>query len=298
MKRAEAYVGISGVVNPVQHAQYVQEWKELHENRPATKLALGVKAVHKTQYEDTANKYGKDWYPVGGGLRGALDADEGSTLHIAQMYMEPEHIRADGARYMRSFIDTVKRRSISWLDALQFDKLPYVEGEARTWHDVLSYAKLAQDGLARSRHYRVVLQCYEEAMAAGPRAAVERVKECALDDEGTTVDYVLFDASHGTGKEMKPDILMRFLEAGYADTDLESAGVNFGVAGGLNAKRIQRHMPGILREFPDVSWDAEGQLHDAIPREGGTGILVPELVSGYLGASAHALYDTPRAMLQ
>ncbi len=79
--------------------------------------------------------------------------------------------------------------------------------------------------------------------------------------EDSAIDYVLFDASSGTGKEMNSDALLPFLDAAYSNKYFEAMGTNFGVAGGLNADMVRRHMGKILARFPDVSWDAESRLH-------------------------------------
>ena len=81
---------------------------------------------------------------------------------------------------------------------------------------------------------------------------------------------------------MDPDQLKRFLEAAFGDHDL--AGVSFGVAGGLDATAVQAYIPGILKDFPQISWDAEGKLHQTAD-----GRLDMDAAKAYLTASAEAL---------
>lgn len=69
---------------------------------------------------------------------------------------------------------------------------------------------------------KIMLQCYGQAMDdLGPKGVSRRLRAFAA-----YTDYVLFDA-----------------------------------AGGLNAERVREDLPGLLAKYPDLSWDAEGQLH-------------------------------------
>ncbi len=69
------------------------------------------------------------------------------------------------------------------------------------------------------------------------------------------VDYVLLDPSGGTGKPLDPEEMLDYLRA-LASVD---AGVGLGVAGGLSADTLYLVEP-IVREFPNISIDAEGKL--------------------------------------
>ena len=96
-ERPQPYVGISGVVESGSDEPHMQDWlmdqfvwQELErEDDPRShQLALGVKAVHKTQYLDIENKYGREWYPVGEAeFVKALDDDGMKALRVAQIYL-------------------------------------------------------------------------------------------------------------------------------------------------------------------------------------------------------------------
>ena len=76
------------------------------------------------------------------------------------------------------------------------------------------------------------------------------------------IDYALFDASHGDGKELDAAYLSPYLEACFASPEL--ANVSFGVAGGLRGDRVLQHLPAVLENYP-IGWDAEAQLRSVRP---------------------------------
>lgn len=267
-ERAMPYVGVSGVVSKEQQRQLVDVATAV-ELTPGRRLLLGVKATHKTQYLDTPNKYGTEWYPVGEGAFTDALSEVTPTYNVAQLYLEPESIRSD-SRYPSEFIKKISKRGKRVLDALQFDMLPYHENPQLWSHTIDRVGHEA---------FGVIMQCHAGAMEKGPTQAVEDLVRLS---ENTPIDFVLFDASHGTGKEMDADTLRYFLEAGYGDPELEARGTNFGIAGGLDESTVESRLPAVLKDFPDISWDAEGRLH---PRDG-EGRLDMSKTQAYLGASA------------
>ncbi len=243
------YVGVSGVVNIDQQFELQDTWHELEAHK-IRDLLLGVKAVHNTQWLDRENKYGPTWYPIGAlPFANAMFGNQEGVKGVAQIYLDPEAIASDPT-YAERFVDRIQQRGWAWLEAMQFDMLPYDIEDTARWRDLL-------DEIHGNR-LETIVQCHQRAMSTGPTAAVERLKQLG------PVDYILFDASHGTGKEMDPDDLSRYLDAAYSDEELTANGTLFGIAGGLNADRVYRHMPTIVRRFPNVSWDAEGQLHKSV----------------------------------
>lgn len=241
------YVGVSGVVNIDQEHELLDVWQEDATVSHKRNILLGVKAVHKTQWLDIENKYGPGWYPVGDvRFANAVLGGHDGVINAAQIYLDPEAIGTD-ATYAERFVDRIQERGHLWLDALQFDMLPYDIGETAPWQ------KLIED--IHSNNKAVLIQCHKRAMSVGPRRAIERIKSLGL------LDYVLFDASHGTGKEMDVDDLLRFLDQANNDATLSGNGTLYGVAGGLDAESVQAVLPQIVEKFPDTSWDAEGRLH-------------------------------------
>lgn len=263
------YIGISGVVNETQQHRIVEVVGNNLRGKD-TIIALGVKATHKTQWLDVPNKYGELWYPVGAESFHLALGESCDTHNTAQVYLEPQSIAAD-PEYASAFVKRIQERGRRWLDTIQFDMLPYHDNP-ETFVDLIDEARA--DGS------EVIVQCHQAAMAEGPRTAVEKLKRLSRG----VISYVLFDASHGRGKEMDPDALKPFLEAAYHDADFESAGTNFGIAGGLDADAVLRHLPAIYRDFNEVSWDAEGKLHQTAD-----GSLDMERTLAYLRASLEVI---------
>lgn len=269
-ERREPYVGVSGVVNPEQQIRIINSG-DISGLNQFRRLAIGIKAVHKTQYLDIPNKYGENWYPVGEeAFQSSVAVDETRTYNVAQMYLEPEAITADGC-YPEKFVEKIKQRGVAILNAIQFDLLPYQENP-KLWSHFIE--------LTRDDKTEIIVQAHREAMEKGPKRAIEDLK-CLSDM--APIDYVLFDASHGAGKEMNSDALALFLEAAYESNDLADRGTNFGVAGGLDAANVDKHIRQLVSNFPELSWDAEGKLHQS--DDGALDILA---VRDYLYASAQA----------
>lgn len=268
--RLATYVGVSGVSSPEQqavlhaHADRVLDGTEVS-------LALGVKAVHKTQWLDSPNKYGEAWYPVGE-EQFARALRQAGNDNIAQVYLEPEALAAN-PQYATNFIRRIKQRGQNWLHTVQFDLLPYQDAP-----EALSYIIHEAKRDIGNQEVSVIVQCHEAAMSEGPKTALEKLKRLSPDE----IDYVLFDASHGKGKEMDPEHLRRFLEVAYSDPEFNHVG--FGVAGGLDAVAVEQHLPVILSDFPDISWDAEGKLHQTPD-----GSLDMDATKAYLTASAEVI---------
>lgn len=72
------------------------------------------------------------------------------------------------------------------------------------------------------------------------------------------VNYVLLDPSGGGGKSLDPEELKKYLGPLYA-SGME---LGYGVAGGLSSTTLNLLEP-LVKEFPDISIDAEGRLRDA-----------------------------------
>lgn len=274
MERPASYVGVSGVVNQEQQrtiTEYARDVFELSD----TVLMLGVKAVHKTQWLDVTNKYGPEWYPVGQeSFSNALTYEAGNG-NVAQVFLEPTELAAD-PQYAAQFIRQMKERGSDWLRIIQFDMLPYHRDP-----EALSYIiQEARHSDVDSHEYGTIVQCHSDAMSEGPAVAIEKIKRLSPDE----IDWVLFDASHGTGKTMDPDALRPFLDAAFADEDLKRVG--FGIAGGLDERTVLEKLPMLLAEYEDLSWDAEGKLHKTPD-----GSLDMDQTKRYLRASADIIQN-------
>lgn len=271
IERAVPYVGVSGVVSPEQQ-EVLEDMADAIGLLDAGRiLSLGVKAVHKTQWLDIENKYGPEWYPVGEeGFVGAAKPANDETMLVAQLYLEPEEL--DNISYRYGFVRRVVERGGYWLDGLQFDMLP--------WHDDDEMLRFIED-IKEEHELQVFLQCHHSAMELlGPEGAAKR-----LGQVGDVVDYVLFDASHGKGIPMNIAFLRPFIDAAYCEEGLNSTGV--AVAGGLDARTVRESLPRLVREFPELSWDAEGKLHTETSE--GERPLQMEVVEQYLRASTDVI---------
>jgi hypothetical protein len=84
---------------------------------------------------------------------------------------------------------------------------------------------------------------------------------------------------------MNAEILRPYLEAGYNSNELSRVG--FSIAGGLNANIVRQELPAIVKDYPDISWDAEAQLHPV--QYDGTRPIDRGRTADYLEASAEVL---------
>jgi hypothetical protein len=270
-QRPDSYIGLSGVTEQSQQHLFerVHECLGLRDSRV---LALGVKAVHKTQYLDIPNKYGEDWYPVGEVQfsRALTNEHAATTMGIAQAYLDVDYVGDEA--YRDAFTNRIFERGSEWIDGIQFDMLP--------WHDNPDMLDFLT-GLKQRHNTRILLQCHGNAMdTLGPVGAVRRLGRFAQ-----VLDYVLFDSSHGTGKRLDTESLQNFLTEAYSSSRLEKVG--FAIAGGLNGSVVREALPELIDKFPDLSWDAEGQLHPL--RGDSTRPIDVALSTDYLRASAEAI---------
>ncbi|MDN5275524.1 MAG: hypothetical protein JWN33_173 [Candidatus Saccharibacteria bacterium] len=113
----------------------------------------------------------------------------------------------------------------------------------------------------------------------GPKAIMNRLGGAAF------IDYLLFDALHGTGTRLDTDALRPFIDSAYESTESFQTGI--AIAGGLNAEVVTEDLPALLKDYPNLSWDAEGQLHPVDAQ--GKRPLDIEKARAYLYASASIL---------
>jgi hypothetical protein len=241
-------------------------------------ILLGVKAVHKTQYLDIENKYGHEWYPVGEQeFATALDEGGPRALKAAQIYFDPESV-AD-ADYRSKFIERICERGKSWLNTLQFDMLPWQQNDA-----MLPFIEEVKQHI----NHTIILQAHGESMQ---QLGAENMAK-KLGRYAHTLDYVLFDASHGKGVRLDPNALRPFLDKVYESKQLTSVG--FGVAGGLSADVVRNELTALVNTYPDLSWDTEGKVHGTY--EDGAPGFDPYAAKDYIEASSNILSALPRAV--
>ena len=268
-ERPRPYIGISGVVNTEQQTRLLDHFASEGLSKERL-LALGVKATHNTQYLDQENKHGSEWYPVGESVFAQALEPSANSLNVAQVFFNPADVK--DAEYKQEFIGRIRRRGAKWLDAIQFDLLPWHEDEALlTFVEQIKY----------ETDFKILLQAHGESMRElGPKGVIR-----ALGSYAHALDYVLFDSSHGQGVRLDTDVLIPFLDAAYGSDELQSVG--FAVAGGLNSKIVTEDLPELVRRYPGLSWDAEGQLHPVNSR--GTRPLDIAAANSYITAAAEVL---------
>lgn len=257
MARPHEYIGVSGVVNQEQQKQLEEMFAEF-ELRKRRQLQLGVKATHKPQWLEIENKYGREWYPIGWDILHSIQAKDTEAVGAAQIFMDTEHVTDED--YRAAFLNRVVGiTALYWLRRVQFDLLPdWCENPDLTSHLLDTCDKLYAGRLPFRKNgpnLTKVLQCQASIMDMHSPQEVAG----ALAGLGDKLDYVLFDASGGRGVRMNPEALLPYIEAVRNRPELDELGV--AVGGGLNTDVVRSELPKILRHFPDVSWDAEGQLH-------------------------------------
>jgi hypothetical protein len=268
-ERSRPYIGVSGVASVSQQRHLLDYFTHegLDQHR---ELALGVKATHKTQFLDQENKYGREWYPVGPEGFSAPLEPHADTLRVAQIYLDTDYV--DDAVYRNEFMDRIRRRGAVWLNAVQFDMLP--------WHKDASLLHFVEQ-IKCETDFNMLIQVHSDAMQAlGPDKIARK-----LGEYGHVLDYVLFDASHGKGVRLDTHALQPFLEAAHTSDELSATGIS--VAGGLNARVVREDLPHLIQQYPDLSWDAEGQLHHVDVN--GKRPLDMETTKDYLTASSEVL---------
>lgn len=269
-----SYVGVSGVVSTEMQTILEDMGERVGLFQKDRILALGVKAVHKTQWLDVENKYGAEWYPVGEeAFANALRHDKANphTIAVAQTYLDVAHVH--DANYRTQFTQRILDRGEPWLQAIQFDMLP--------WHSDAGVWDFLED--VKEKKVHVFLQAHKNAMETlGPKNIVRQLGHYAH-----IVDYILFDASHGTGTRLDTTALEPFIGEAYESLDPAQTGI--AIAGGLNGDIVREELPHLLSAYPRLSWDAEGQLHPVNKK--GNRPLDISAVNTYLQASVDVLYE-------
>ena len=103
------------------------------------------------------------------------------------------------------------------------------------------------------RNLKVILQIGSVAMDRVDNNP-QRVSK-KISDYGDTIHCVLFDRSGGLGKKMDSDLLRAYI----LETKTNCPNVSVAVAGGLGPDTMELVVP-LVKEFPDISIDAQGKL--------------------------------------
>lgn len=112
--------------------------------------------------------------------------------------------------------------------------------------------------VATFSYVKIILQIGSGAFKAVDSDPVKMAKKIR-DDYGKGISYVLIDPSGGTGKEFDTEMVLACLRAleKYCDPS-----TGFGIAGGLSYDNMDKLLAPIVKEFPNISIDAEGKLRN------------------------------------
>lgn len=267
-----SYVGVSGVVSPETQASLESIYNQVGLADNNRILALGVKAVHKTQFLDIENNYGKDWYPVGEeSFTSALRHNNSNpqTIAVAQTHLDLGSV--ESAEYRKAFTDRIIRSGKPWLQAIRFDMLP--------WHINNETLNFIEEFKIANEDLQIFLQVHRYAMTElRPKDVIRRLGSIRP-------DYLLFDASQDTDTTANIAALRPYIAEAYDSLDSTKTGIT--IAGGLDGHVVREELPVVVDEFPSISWDAEDRLHPARPDS--TRPLDLPTVKDYLQASADIL---------
>jgi len=106
----------------------------------------------------------------------------------------------------------------------------------------------------------IALQIGDRALEAVNRSPEKLAKKVARDykkPHRELIDYVLLDLSGGQGKPLNPEIMRPYLRALRS----KNPALGLGVSGGLGPSTLDLVAP-LIREFPNLSIDAEAGLRD------------------------------------
>ncbi len=240
MPEHHPYVGVSGVVDRTQQEYLTKFSRENGLFELGRDLLLGVKATYKTQELDIENKYGSEWYPVGREICASIRDPRPNVLPVLQIFLD--HSKKVDWDYTYKFTHRLLHRASRWAKGIQYDMFPWDLPEAKRYFSTVK---------EQYPYLRIILQCHKEQMGRHtPKELQRTIGKIGL------ADYVLFDASHGTGAQLDAQKL-----SGYVlEMSQSQLGLKIGVAGGLDAETLDSIQP-ILAEYPDLSWDAEARLH-------------------------------------
>ncbi|MFH1089029.1 MAG: hypothetical protein V1716_01230 [Candidatus Uhrbacteria bacterium] len=238
-KAYERYFGVCDVVSPEQARAMADE---LRQNRKSLnrKIMIGVMAGHfslRPEGDDPGGQ--RTVFPTREEMsKGFIDdPDVLNTVHFADLY-RPKEVQT-----LFEDLELVVEYGGENLHAIQLDV---------TWPDTNDLAKF------KSKHPEllIILQlgkfAFKEA-SNNPQKVVDQLREY-----GDSVDFVLLDMSMGKGQAMESEGLLPLLR--LIKEELPDLGL--AVAGGLGPDSMDLLEP-IAKEFPGISFDAQGRLKPA-----------------------------------
>lgn len=219
------YIGITGFMNHIEASEVLHKMPDNSDRHLMVGLLSSLKILR-----EQGNKWPRR-YPKKKDMRFVFPISMQALNLIHYNTDEPEHL-SDQLMWLTDLMDNT-------LDGFQLNI---------QWPTVNS--------LETFRKYNgasfIVLQIGSKAMSIGPTSVAERIASYR-----GLIDHVLIDASGGLGKSLNIEVTRSYLSA-IAD---EGLNIGLGIAGGLCPSNIEMIKP-LVKEFPDLSIDAEGRLRD------------------------------------
>lgn len=232
--RPKPYIGISGIGFYEEHVDLVDIAIRERIDNLGYFMMIGVQATGKTQVLEIENKHGRLWHPVGDDISyAAVNDDSGLTRPYVHCFFRDEEMHAG--------VENVMRRTRSYVQGLQFNGLQWTQRDYRGLFR--GFKEIYPD-------QSVILQANSGVLdASTPKQMADKLASLP-------VDYVLLDASGGTGKRMEEKRIRSYVDEIYQ----QQIPVGVGIAGGLEASSIGDLFGKMAEDFPGLSCDAEGRL--------------------------------------
>jgi hypothetical protein len=240
VQKPRPYVGITGFTDREQ-VQTLSRYAHMNDGRL---FMVGLLMSSKT-LRGESNKW-PNRFPTSENM-GNIFTDSIGVLNMI-------HFHADKDRNLGAEMEAALYRVGRRTDGFQLNMV---------WPDV----KQIQRVKAIYPHLKIVIQVGERSFRSvqnSPRELAAKLKR----EYSDVADYVLFDMSGGTGKDLDLSLTGRCL----SEIREKLPNVGLVAAGGLCGENIADILP-LIRKIPDLSFDAEGKLMDSEGRLGiGRGI--------------------------
>lgn len=252
--RRERYSGVCDVYSPEEARAMADELRRNRKN-PNRRVMIGVMThpivldpdlpVRKEVREAVSKEFPSTKEMAGGFTD---DPDVLNTIHVADLYGPDGPWKAQEAPNVFKNLDLCVKHGGEYLHAIQIDM---------TWPNSVDLKRFKEE----YPNILIILQVGKyaiEDVQGDPEKVVNRLREY-----GNSIDHVLLDMSMGKGKGMEAGGLLPLLRV----IQKELPDLGLAVAGGLGPDSMDQ-LAAIAKEFPEISYDAQGNLkHKDAPRD-------------------------------
>lgn len=246
--KRERYSGVCDVYSPKEARAMADELRRNRKN-PNRKVMIGVMThpivldpdlpIPQKVREDVSKEFPAPEKMAGGFTD---DPDVLNTIHIADLYGPEGPGKAKEAPNVFKNLELCVKHGGEYLHAIQLDI---------TWPQPNEIKKFQE----KHPTILIILQVGKSALEevnSDPQKVVDQLREY-----GDSIDHVLLDMSMGKGKGMEAGGLLPLLR--IIQKELPDLGL--AVAGGLGPDRENLlELKSIAKEFPDISFDAQGNV--------------------------------------